>query len=110
LTEPAAVPIVAYHSIANDHDHLLRHLSLPVAMFEQQLQYLDRSGFQTVTLYDIHRWLRGGAVLPARSIALTLPHVWVTRPSRGSARLAASTAALISPRRLTANGQVVRTG
>jgi hypothetical protein len=71
LTQPAAVPIVAYHSIANDHDHLLRQLSLPVAMFEQQLQYLDRSGFQTVTLYDVHRWLRDGTPLPPRSIALT---------------------------------------
>src|SRR5262245_55599655 len=71
MTQPSRVPIVAYHSIANDHDHLLRHLSLPVALFEQQLQYLERRGFQTVTLYDVHRYLRDGASLPPRAIALT---------------------------------------
>lgn len=65
------MPIVAYHSIADDHDHLLRHLSLPIALFERQLQYLDRRGFQTVTLYDVHRYLRDGVSLPPRSIALT---------------------------------------
>jgi hypothetical protein len=71
VTQPTHVPIVAYHSIADDHDHLLRQLSLPVAFFERQLQYLDRRGFQTVTLYDVHRYLRDGAPLPSRAIALT---------------------------------------
>ena len=71
MTQPKQVPIVAYHSIANEHDHLVRHLSLPVPLFERQLQYLQRKGFQTVTLYDVHRYLREGASLPSRAIALT---------------------------------------
>jgi hypothetical protein len=65
------VPVVAYHSIAHDHDHLVGHLSLPVPIFERQLQYLQRKGFQTVTLYDVHRFLRDGDTLPPRAVALT---------------------------------------
>lgn len=65
------VPIVAYHSIANEHDHLLRHLSLGVDVFERQLRYLKRAGFQTVTLYDVQAFLKGERSLPPRSVALT---------------------------------------
>jgi hypothetical protein len=71
MARSTQVPVVAYHSIANDHDHHVRYLSLPVPLFERQLQYLQRKGFQTVTLYDVHRFLAEGAPLPPRAIALT---------------------------------------
>jgi len=67
----SAVPIVAYHSVADRHDHLVAHLSLPVAAFERQLRFLSRRGFQTVTLHEVHDFLRTGAPLPPRSVALT---------------------------------------
>lgn len=66
-----AVPIVAYHSVADRHDHAIAHLSLPVAAFEQQLRFLARRGFHTVTLHEVHEFLRAGRPLPPRSIALT---------------------------------------
>jgi hypothetical protein len=72
MASPTQVPVVAYHSIANDHDHLVGSLSLPLSIFERQLQYLRRNGFQTVTLLDVHRFLATGAPLPPRPIALTL--------------------------------------
>lgn len=65
------VPVVTYHSIADDHDHLVHHLSLPLSIFERQLRYLRREGFQTVSLYDVHRFLRDGAPLSPRAVALT---------------------------------------
>lgn len=71
MTSPAQVPIVAYHSIANEHDHLVGFLSLPLAIFERQLRYLQRKGFNAVTLYDVHRFLAAGAPLPPRPIVLT---------------------------------------
>jgi len=71
MKRASKVPVVAYHSIANDHDHLVHHLSLPLSIFERQLQYLQREGFEAVTLYDVHRFLRDGAQLPPRAIALT---------------------------------------
>ena len=71
MASATQVPVVAFHSIANDHDHQVRYLSLPLSIFERQLQYLQRKGFQTVSLYDIHRFLADGAPLPPRAIALT---------------------------------------
>jgi hypothetical protein len=65
------VPIVAYHSIADRHDHLVAQLSLPVDAFERQLRFLARHGFHTVTLHQVHDYLRGGTPLPPRSVALT---------------------------------------
>jgi hypothetical protein len=65
------VPIVAYHSIADRHDHLLGYLSLSISTFERQLQYLQRKGFTTVSLYDIYEFLRAGTAVPARAVALT---------------------------------------
>lgn len=71
VTTTLRVPIVTYHSVADDHDHPISNLSLPVALFERQLQHLQAARFQTVSLYDIHDHLRAGTPLPERSIALT---------------------------------------
>jgi len=60
MTRSTQVPVVAYHSIANDHDHQVRYLSLPVRSSERQLQLPSAKGFQTVTLYDVHRFLAEG--------------------------------------------------
>jgi peptidoglycan/xylan/chitin deacetylase (PgdA/CDA1 family) len=70
--QASKVPIVAYHSVADPHDHVFGFLSLEIALFERQLRYLQRNGFQTVTLYDVHAYLRDGAPLPPKAIALTL--------------------------------------
>jgi len=66
-----AIPIVAYHSVADDHDHPLSLLSLPVRSFERQLRHLRRRGFQTLTLYDVHDYLKRGTAVPAKSVVLT---------------------------------------
>jgi peptidoglycan/xylan/chitin deacetylase (PgdA/CDA1 family) len=65
------VPIVAFHSIADEHDHLLHHLSLGVDVFERQLRHLKRAGFKTVTLHDVHAFLKGEKSLPSKSVVLT---------------------------------------
>ena len=65
------VPVLIYHSIANDHDHLWKALSLPVDVFERQLLYLQRNGFNTVTLYQLHSYMKDGSCLPPNPIALT---------------------------------------
>ena len=68
---PAAVPIVTYHSVADPHDHMYAPLSLPLDIFERQLRYLRRHRFECVTLYQIYDYLRGGAPIPERAVALT---------------------------------------
>ena len=66
------VPIVAFHSVADEHTHLFHNLSLPVDHFERLLAFLKREGFTTVTLYDVYAYLKNGDPLPPRAIALTL--------------------------------------
>lgn len=68
---PAAVPIVTYHSIADPHDHLYAPLSLPISDFERQLRYLQRHGFETVTLAQVYAFLKHQTPLPPRAVALT---------------------------------------
>jgi Polysaccharide deacetylase len=65
------VPIVIYHSIADDHHHPWSFMSLPVRLFERQLRYLKRRGFTTVNLYDVYEYLKTGKTLPGKSIVLT---------------------------------------
>ena len=70
-TEPLKVPIVIYHSVADEHRHLWSFMSLPIRLFERQLLYLKRKAFKTVTLYDVYEYLKFGKPLPAKSIVLT---------------------------------------
>ena len=65
------VPIIVYHSIADPHAHVLRKLSLPVALFERQLAYLRKHGFQSMDLHDIQHFLRDGRSLPPKALAIT---------------------------------------
>jgi hypothetical protein len=69
--EAPKVPIVIYHSVADEHRHLWSFMSLPVRLFERQLMYLKRKAFKTVTLYDVYEYLKAGKSLPAKSIVLT---------------------------------------
>jgi hypothetical protein len=69
--ETPRVPIVIYHSIADEHSHPWSFMSLPIPLFERQLAYLKRKAFQTVTLYDVYQYLKFGKSLPAKSIVLT---------------------------------------
>ena len=65
------VPIIVYHSIADPHARVLRKLSLPVALFERQLAYLRKHGFQSMDLHDIQHFLRDGRSLPPKALAIT---------------------------------------
>jgi hypothetical protein len=65
------VPVLAYHSIADEHDHIWNELSLPVAIFERQLKYLHKAKFNTITLYELYEHLSSGTRLPPKPIALT---------------------------------------
>ena len=69
--EAPKVPIVIYHSVADEHRHLWSFMSLPIRLFERQLMYLKRKAFKTVTLYDVYEYLKSGKSLPAKSIVLT---------------------------------------
>ncbi len=63
-----------YHYISElppDADVYRRDLTVTPARFEEQLQYLQAQGYQSVLLADIYTTLTTGRPLPARPIVLT---------------------------------------
>jgi peptidoglycan/xylan/chitin deacetylase (PgdA/CDA1 family) len=70
----ARVPILMYHHVAvppAGAGTLRRDLSVSPAAFEEQLRYLKREGYQSVTLKDLALYLTLGEPLPAKPIILT---------------------------------------
>ena len=70
--EPIAVevPIIMYHKITKDSGQLGRFAITP-AEFEADLQFLQDSDFEAVTMADLIRFAHGEGTLPARPLVLT---------------------------------------
>src|SRR5262245_17747955 len=75
FTPSLHVPILMYHYIsANPHapaDPVRTRLSVPPAQFAQQLAYLHRAGYTTITLDDLVGALHLHATLPSKPVILT---------------------------------------
>lgn len=72
--EAVHVPILMYHYISElppDADVYRRDLTVIPAHFEEQLQYLQAQGYQSVMLTDIYETLTTGKPLPEKPIVLT---------------------------------------
>lgn len=72
--EAVHVPILMYHYISElpaDADVYRRDLTVIPAHFEEQLQYLQTQGYQSVLLADIYETLTTGKPLPEKPIVLT---------------------------------------
>jgi len=61
------VPILAYHSVGGAASDYV----VPIAAFEQQLDWLATHDFRTVSLHEVAESRAGRAVLPPRAIVLT---------------------------------------
>lgn len=67
-----AIPAIMYHSIGPVlADWAWRDLTTPDTVFEDHLRWLRRAGYRTCTLAELDAHMRGDAVLPARTVALT---------------------------------------
>lgn len=75
FTPSLRVPILMYHYISrNPHapsDPLRTRLSVPPAQFAQQLAYLQRAGYTTITLDDLVDALHMRTSLPPKPVILT---------------------------------------
>jgi len=68
------VPILMYHYISvppQDADIYRRDLSVTPDQFVQQMGWLERNGYQTITLYDLIYALNNGEPLPAKPVIIT---------------------------------------
>jgi peptidoglycan/xylan/chitin deacetylase (PgdA/CDA1 family) len=69
-----SVPILMYHNIANippGSNQLQKGLTVSTNDFEQQLNYLEEKGYQTVLMSDLFKALYHGYKLPLKPIILT---------------------------------------
>ncbi len=63
-----------YHRITDlpeDADASRRDYAVSPARFEEQLRYLKEQGYESVSVYDIIRYLQGEAILPPKAVAIT---------------------------------------
>jgi peptidoglycan/xylan/chitin deacetylase (PgdA/CDA1 family) len=65
----ATVPILLYHHISNDQPG--NRYYVPVATFEQQMQWLHDHGYTAITVSQLVNVLLKGGPLPARPVAIT---------------------------------------
>ena len=65
----ATVPILLYHHISNDQPG--NRYYVPVATFEQQMQWLHDHGYTAITVSQLVNVLLNGGPLPARPVAIT---------------------------------------
>ena len=68
------VPILMYHRVQNppqNADAIRRDLSISPQNFEDQLRYLKRQGYESITLNDLVLHITRGIELPSKPIILT---------------------------------------
>jgi peptidoglycan/xylan/chitin deacetylase (PgdA/CDA1 family) len=72
-TAPIRTPVVMLHSVADERPGRPKSFSLwcPQEMFEGYLQYLQRRGYSTITLAQLHEHIAHGQPIPTKSIVLT---------------------------------------
>lgn len=65
------VPIIYYHSIADNNIGHWAHLSLSLASFERQLKYLKNNKFKTMHISELVDYVSQGRPIPQKHVALT---------------------------------------
>jgi peptidoglycan/xylan/chitin deacetylase (PgdA/CDA1 family) len=65
------IPILMYHSIADEPPRAFRRFAVAPAQFAAQMRALVANGFHTVTVGDLVEARAGRAILPPRPIVLT---------------------------------------
>lgn len=70
LPKPAAdaVPVLYYHSVMIEEGNPLR---MPPEQFDEQMKYLKKHGYQTITMDQLFQYLSGSGELPAKPILIT---------------------------------------
>lgn len=62
------VPVLNYHQINDDEQNMM---TVPVAEFAKQMDYLDSEGYTTISPDDLYNYVTSGAELPDKPILIT---------------------------------------
>jgi peptidoglycan/xylan/chitin deacetylase (PgdA/CDA1 family)/GT2 family glycosyltransferase len=63
-----SVTVLAYHRVTDD---VSSDLTISVKEFARQITWLRRLGYQTISLQDVHHWLKHLKPIPERSLLIT---------------------------------------
>lgn len=67
-----AVPVIMYHSIGiPNKSWRFNHLTCPYTLFENQLKWLKKRGFKTISLKELYNHMSKNSKLPKNPIVLT---------------------------------------
>ena len=70
--DKTGVPVIMYHSIGIPNNNWQwRHLTIPYEIFENQLKWLKKKRFHTITLQELYDYMNEGKKIPKKSIVLT---------------------------------------
>ncbi|MBI5739896.1 MAG: polysaccharide deacetylase family protein [Nitrospirae bacterium] len=68
----AAVPVVMYHGVGVVNEKWIwKYLTCPWELFEKQLKWLRRKGYETISLRQLYEHMKNGSELPALPVLLT---------------------------------------
>lgn len=62
------VPVLNYHEV---NDELLSPLTMRTWDFEAQMAYLKNNGYHSITIDELHAYLKDGAALPEKPVLIT---------------------------------------
>lgn len=68
------VPILIYHHLVkNQNTSIFKNNTsvYDIALFEEQMNYLNKAGFTTISLEDLDLWMKKKQSLPGKSVVLT---------------------------------------
>lgn len=74
VTEDTGIPVLIYHHFVKDQANSIYKNSLSVYdidLFEEQMDYLQRKGFSTITMKDLDLWMQRKQALPTKAVVLT---------------------------------------
>ena len=65
------IPVLTYHDLAPEGYEILNGLTVPEAVFKEQMQYLKEEGYRTLSLDEFYQWYQGKLELPKKSCVIT---------------------------------------
>ena len=71
------VPVLMYHEfVQSPQDRALGETVMTYASFEEQMAYLAREGYTTLSMNELVEYLKGKREVPAKSVVLTFDDGW----------------------------------
>lgn len=71
--EAEKIPVLMYHHLLKEEEYYYDNnpAAITVEAFEEQMAYLHKYGFNTITLLELEKFLKGELEVPKRSVVIT---------------------------------------